>query len=173
MEFKTWLESSLHDLKQNAILAFPATTRRQHAINEIEIVNLKYTPYLGVNTLYVKGLAHNVTNGKEYNPVMLFKGLHYQEQKGNNSAEIQADGQTYAFEKLSLEGTNVLLRCNCKDFLWRFHNEDHVDKSLQGPNRKKYEGQGIWEANPLKLPGMCKHLMALIEALKEAQVFTE
>lgn len=173
MEFKTWLESSLHDLKQNAILAFPNTTKRQHAIDEVEIVNLKYTPYLGVKTLYVKSLAQNITNGKEYNPVILFKGLDFQEQKNNNTIEIKADGQNYLIQKLSLENTQVLLRCNCKDFFWRFHNEDHTDKSLQGPNRKKYEGQGLWVANPLKLPGMCKHLMALVNTLKESGIITD
>jgi len=172
MKFETWLESSLNELKQKAILAFPNTAKRQHAIDEIKIADIKLTPYVGVKTLYVKGLAQNTTNGKEYNSVILFKGLNYQEQKANNLAEIIVDGAPYYFNKLSLEDTEVLLRCNCKDFFWRFHHEDHEDDSLQGPNRKKYEGQGLWLANPLHLPGMCKHLMKLAEVLKESEILT-
>ena len=173
MEFKTWIESSLDELKQSAILAFPNTTKRQHAIDEIEISNVKITPFLGVKTLYAKALAHNINNGNEYNSVILFKGLNYQEQKNNNNIEINVNGIHYYFNKLSLENTQVLLRCNCQDFKNRFHHYNHIDKSLQGPNRKKYIGQGLWEANPQKLPGMCKHIMKMVETLKQINLVTD
>lgn len=173
MKFQTWLESSLNELKQSATLAFPNTNKRQHAINEIEISSIKITPYVGVKTLYTKALAQNVTNGKEYNSIILFKGLDYQEQKNKKNIEIIADGIHYYFNQLSLEDTQVLLRCDCEDFKNRFHHYNYLDKSLQGPNRKKYIGQGLWEANPLHLPGMCKHLMKLVESLRESNFFTE
>ena len=79
----------------------------------------------------------------------------------------------YNFGKLSLENNDVLLRCNCNDFKWRFNFYDHIDKSLYGNKRKKYENLGGAPANPMKLPGMCKHIMKTAQALKDAGIFND
>jgi hypothetical protein len=52
-------ESTLYDLHQSAVDAFPHTTKRQHATDTIRIVQLNWTPFLGLKTLYLKGLAQN------------------------------------------------------------------------------------------------------------------
>ena len=92
-------------------------------------MEMQLTPYLGVKTLFVKGLARNTENGNEYNPIVLFKNVKYHSEKNQNWIEaIAKDGQKFFFEKLSKN--DVVIRCNCNDFHWRFNYTDHLDKSL-------------------------------------------
>lgn len=175
MRFNKWInlqESNLQDLYTSTVQAFPRTTKRQHAIDPVEIVEINWTPFLGVNTLFIKALAHSGESGKEYNPMILFKNVAYHPSKTNeNWIEIAAnDGQNYVFEKLN--GDNeILVRCNCADFSWRFNYFDHEDRSLYGKVRRKYEANvNPGSANPLEMPGMCKHLIKLTRTLDHAGI---
>lgn len=175
MRFDTWLnlqESNLNDLYVSTVNAFPNTTKRQHSIDPVDIVEINWTPFMGVNTLFIKALAHSGESGKEYNPMLLFKKVAYHPSKTNqNWVEITAnDGRNYVFEKLN-GGNEVLVRCNCADFHWRFNYFDHEDRSLYGKVRTKYEAiANPGSANPLEMPGMCKHLIKLVRSLNHAGV---
>lgn len=160
-----FLESSAEQLYQSAVKAFPKTTLRQHAVQPIVIRELRWTPFVGVRTLFIKGLAQN--EEREYATCVLFKDVNYQ---GNQVKITASDGLQYSFDKLSLENTDVLVRCNCPDFFWRFNYYDKLDNSLYGSKRKKYESSGP-PANPMKLPGMCKHIMKTIKVIGESGVF--
>jgi len=167
MKFKVFLETSLNTLYDSAVDAFPHTTMRQYATDPIVITNLKWIPFIGMKTLFIKGLAQN--EGREYNPTIVFKQVEY----NPNSDYIQliaTDGKTYPLKQLSLENNDVLVRCNCPDFFWRFNYYDHVDKSLYNRKRKKYESQGGPPANPFEMPGMCKHLMKMTKVLKQSNI---
>lgn len=167
MEFKTFLETSLSSLYDSAVAAFPNTTMRQHATDPIVISNLKWIPFIGMKTLFIKGLAQN--EGREYNPIIVFKQVEYS--PDNDYVQLIAtDGETYPLKQLSLENNDVLLRCNCPDFFWRFNYYDHIDKSLYNRKRKKYESQGGPPANPLEMPGMCKHLMKMTKVLTQSKI---
>jgi len=158
-------ESSINDLYRSTVLAFPHTSKRQYAVDPVEISAITYTPYLGMKTLFVKCIAQN--EGREYSPIILIKKVHFLSKGGH---VIKTDGQNYFLEQVSLDN-DVLLRCNCKDFSFRFNFYDYVDKSLYGRKRKKYESKGGPPANPLNMPGMCKHLLKLVSVLKEDGVF--
>jgi len=164
-----FFESSAEELYRSAVKAFPNTKMRQHAIHPIVIRELRWTPFVGVKTLFIKGLAQN--EDREYGPCILFKGVNYQ----GKAVKITAnDGLTYNFDKLSLENTDVLLRCNCPDFRYRFSWYNHLDKSLYGSTAKKYHSKGIGSvANPMQMEGMCKHLMKTIKILEEARIFMD
>ena len=178
MRFQNWLllqESNLQNLYASTVQAFPQTTKRQHAIDPIKIVELNWTPFLGVNTLFVKALAQNGENGKEYNPMILFKGVEYHNSKDHqNWVEIVAsNGSHYVFEQIGRQN-EVLVRCNCADFKWRFNYFDYVDNSLYGRVRKKYEANvNPGSSNPLEMPGMCKHLIKLIQSLNHAGILED
>jgi len=164
MSFLT--ESSLTDLYKSAVLAFPRTTMRQHAVQPIVVENLRWMPFLGVKTLFIKAEVRN--EDRHYGPIIVFKNVNY----GGKQIRITAnDGKEYSFDRLSLENTDVLLRCQCKDFYWRFAHYNHLDKALYGRNRSKYESSGGAPANPKEMAGMCKHLMKMTEALKDAGIF--
>lgn len=177
MKFHQWLdlkESNLEGLYLSTVNAFPRTTKRQHAIDEITIANLSYVPYQGVKTLFVKGLAKNEMKGTEYKPMILFKNVIYHNSKNQNWAEIVAsNGRKCFFEKLNLR-KEVVLRCGCNDFKWRFNFEDHRDRSLYGRVRRKYEAKiNPGSSNPLEIPGMCKHLMKLVRSLYHNGILEE
>lgn len=174
MLFSKWLnESSLNDLYQSAVAAFPNTTKRQHSIDIIRINEINWTPFLGMNTLFLKGLAVNLENGNEYSPMILFKDVVYHARKDKEDwAEIVAnDGRNYVFERLGYAANDVLVRCNCPDFQWRFNFFDHEDRSLYGRKRRKYEATTApGSANPNQMPGMCKHLMQLAMTLNNSGI---
>lgn len=171
MQFQQWLnESSLNDLYHSTVAAFPQTTKRQHSTDLVKISEIFWNPFLGVRTLFVKGLAQSGESGHEYNPIIIFKNVNYNPQ--GNQVEITAnDGQNYIFEKLNPDQTQVLVRCNCKDFKFRFGYFDHLDHSLYGKPGKKYEAlHNPGSANPQEMPGMCKHLLKLIKTLGTAGI---
>lgn len=169
MDFKHWLiESSFDDLYDSTVRAFPGTTKRQHATDPIQITNFKFTPFLGVNTLLVRALATN--EDRQYKPVILFKKVKYQHNQGQNIVKIQDQGGSkHFFERMSLENTDILVRCQCADYFWRLQHTDHEDRSLYGKDRKKYEAlYNPGSANPKELPGMCKHLIKMVKVLEES-----
>ena len=167
MLFKYFLESSLNDLFKSAVEAFPDTSKRQHAIDPLIIKKLYWTPYLGMKTLFVKGLIES--ENKEYNPMILFKKVKYTENKGGVEI-VTSEEKSYFFEPLSTD-KDVVLRCNCNDFKWRFSYYNHLDKSLYGRKSAKYESKGIDpSANPNEAPGMCKHLMKMVKVIKNMDI---
>lgn len=167
---QTWFESSLNDLYQSAVAAFPYTTKRQYAIDPIVITNLNWVPFLGMKTLFIKGLAQS--EGKEYGPTIVFKKVTYHDQQGVGKVSFTAsNGQDYIIEQLDISDQDVLLRCNCGDYRWRWVHFNHLDKSNQGRDRKKYEAlYNPGSANPTESIGMCKHLMKMSLALKESGI---
>ena len=186
MYYKKWLnESSISDLQVGTELAFPNTTLRQHATQPVIIKNISWNAYRGLKTLFVKALAQN--EDREYNPIILFKEISYQDfdgeisydwdtgiASGKNAVKIMTNiGRPYALNKISLENNNVNLRCNCPDFRWRFSYYNHVDESLYGRKPAKYHAMitNRPPVNPLELPGMCKHLIKFVEVLEKAGIF--
>lgn len=164
---QSFLESSVQDLYNSAVDAFPRTVMRQYATHPIVVTNLRWTPWVGMKTLFVKAIAQS--EGKEYNPIVLFKRVNYD---GNEVQITASDGREVSFDKLSEAKTDVSLRCNCPDFYWRFNYYNHLDSSLYGRKRAKYEAKGTGPpANPMEMPGMCKHLMKTIHVLGEAGIF--
>jgi len=165
-----WLESSLEELYHSAVKAFPNTRKRQHATHPVVIDHITWMPFVGMKTLLVRGRAKN--EGKEYNTLVLFKGVAYHESATSGIISLTAsDEKEYYLEQLSTEDTDVLVRCNCPDFYWRFNYFNHVDKSLHGKKRAKYEAlYDPGSANPQELPGTCKHLMKFMQVLGESRI---
>jgi len=157
-------ESSLLDLYQSTVAAFPNTRKRQHSIDIIRIEEVNFTPFLGMRTLFVRSRALNIENGNVYNPMILFKDVIYHPEKERDEwIEIAgSDGRNYILERLEQDTNDILVRCNCPDFQWRFNYFDHEDRSLYGRKRRKYEAAvAPGSANPNEMPGMCKHLIKL------------
>lgn len=164
--FKLW-ESSLADLYDSAVEAFPKTTKRQHVTGPVQIEDVFFLPYLGMKTLFVRSRA--VNEDREYKTVMLFRGVDYRRGPGRGLVEIDDEGTTRYLKPLSRQDSQVLVRCNCMDFYYRFNFYDHLDRSLYGNKRAPYVSKGIGPpANPMEMPGECKHLMKMAEELRNA-----
>lgn len=161
MEIK---ESNFSDLFRNIEYGFPFTRARQHLIEDIEISKLKWTPFVGLKTLFLKGLAENKVNGHSYQPMILFKNVIYTNE--GVSITAQDNGKIYHFQPIKKK-SDILVRCPCKDFFWRFHREDHLDRSLYGKDRKPYIATtDRGPVNPMEVPGFCKHLIALYKTIE-------
>lgn len=140
--FALWLEANYKELYKKAVDAFPHTTKRQNIKEEVILKEVRSIPFYGLNTYFVKGITEN-----GYKSIVLFKNVKYIDKK-----------------PLYDETNNISVRCSCGDFHWRFTHFNHLNKSLYGRDRAKYEA--IYDpgsANPTKSPGLCKHLMKLIE----------
>ena len=166
-----FIETSLADLYKSTVKAFPKTTKRQHAIDDVKVERLEWVPFLGVKTLFIKGLAKN--NDKKYECIMLFKNINYKDKQGKKIIEIKTStGSEEFLEQINPNNNDVLLRCNCMDFYWRANYANHLDKSLFGRKRKKYESKGLFSANPENSPMMCKHLIKLSKVLAESKIIS-
>ena len=162
-------ESSFGNLYDSILKAFPKTRFRQHAVQPIVIEHMGWLPFIGLKTLFVKGEIRNET--RHYNTLILFKNVDY---NGKQVKITANDGLQYEFNKLSLEHSQILVRCQCDDFRYRFSYYNSLDKSLYGNKFKKYESKGMRSpANPLELPGICKHIIRTFDALRDAEIFVD
>jgi hypothetical protein len=159
-------QSSVPDLETNIVRGFPNTTKRQHATGEVTISNVQYMPYLGMNMLHVKSTSSS--NGHEYKQALQFNGVKFEGADTDQNATFQAsDGEDYHVQPLELTGHNVKVRCSCLDFHYRFANYNSQDKSLVGRPPPLYQKKtNRPPVNPLQVPGMCKHLLKLVEMLQ-------
>lgn len=160
-----WIESSLKDLHKSSEDAFPGTRMRQYATQPVRVEHLEWVPFLGVGTLFVKATVRN--EGRKNESIMLFKGVGYGDEKGRIPL-VDSSGRKVFLKRLSEAEDEVLVRCSCGDFFNRFNYYNSLNGSLFGRKRRKYEGKGLWEANPKGLPGICKHLMKMAVVLRES-----
>jgi len=167
---RTFIESTWPELYQSAVDAFPDTTRRQHVTDPIAISDLMIVPFVGMKTLFIRSTA--VNEDREYRPMILVKGIAYHDDREPGDIQIRAsDGGYYWMEQPMMDDNEVLLRCNCQDFYWRFNYYDHLDRSLYGRKRTPYEATiNPGSANPQQMPGACKHLMKMMEVLNTSGI---
>ena len=164
---KIYLETSIKNLYKSTVESFPSTSKRQNAIDTIIIEQLQWIPFKGVKTLFIKGLARS--ESKKYECIMLFKNINYKQKEEKKVIKIKTStGSEEFIEQVDSSKNDVLVRCNCADFYWRGNYADHLDKSLFGRKRAKYESKGFPSVNPSNSPMICKHLIKLSKILKES-----
>ena len=170
--FGNFFESTYSALYQSAVDAFPHTTKRQHVKDSVKIEGIKATPFLGMKTLLLRCQADNTEgNGGIHNSIILFRNVEFHDDPGPNIVEITASDnkQTYYLSPVLESQNDVLCRCQCQDFFFRFNYYNSLDRSLYGRVRSPYIRKTDWAppANPLELEGVCKHLMKFFDELKE------
>jgi hypothetical protein len=164
------IETSIVNLYKSTTEAFPKTTKRQYSTHTVRVERVEWVPFIGLKTLFIKGLIKN--EGKKYDCIMLFKGIVYKEEEGKKLIKIKmSTGKEYFVEQIDSEKNDVLVRCNCKDFYWRFVHYNKEDKSLYGRDRSPYKGLiRPNTANPMEMAGMCKHLIKMAKIIKETNL---
>lgn len=167
---KFWIETTLSDLYNNTIKAFPTSLKRQNSIDEVVIEHLDWVAFKGMRTLFVKGLAKRGESKNEC--IILFKNVIYSEEQEKGFLDIKtSNGETVFVKPLSYDSNDVLVRCSCKDFYWRMTHFNKIDGSLYGRDRAKYEAvKNPESSNPSKLPGLCKHLIKMSKTLSQASL---
>lgn len=164
-----WNESTLSDLYMSTLQAFANTKYRQHSIDPVEIKSISWIPYLGMRTLFCKTLIES--NNKEYNVIVLFKNVVVFEEKKPNTYQILSENKKYYVQQMFNEINDVNVRCSCDDFKWRFKYYNFIDHSLYGNKGKQYTPiSNMPNANPQKSPGICKHIMKLMQNLNDTGI---
>lgn len=162
--------STEQQLRQNVVSAFPDTKKRHNATGEVAVQNIQYIPYVGTKMLHVRSSA--TSNGHLYQQSIQFNGVMFE--GGDTDANITvptADGGEQSLQPMNLAEHNVKVRCSCLDFYYRFANYNSQDKSLIGKAPPVYvKKTNRPPVNPTRVPGMCKHLLRLVEELQKAGV---
>lgn len=160
--------STVTGLEQNITTAFPNTTKRQHATGEVAVQNIQYIPYIGTKMLHVK--SSTSSNGHQYQQVIQFNNVVFEPSDTEENATFTAtDGTETHAQPLDLNALNVKVRCNCLDFYHRFANYNAQDKSLVGKAPPVYVRKTTTRppVNPMRVPGMCKHLLKVVDELQK------
>lgn len=145
---------------------FPNTTKRQHATNEVNVTSLKLTPVS--NGLQVSSTSRS--NGHNYTQSLIFTDVIYQGMAGDEGTGTftGTDGQQHTIQPITLETKRVKVNCNCLDFYHRFavwnFNADALSGAKPPLYRRKTNNRP--PVNPAKVPGMCKHIIKVVDRLR-------
>lgn len=163
------LELSYFDLEGRTKQTFG--NERKDKSNRVQSYNLIFIPMEANNKLKV--VANTQTSSKHtYNSNILFDNVHYLDGEQPNMFTFKGnDNSQYIINKLP-KGNNVKVNCSCLDFYYRFSTWDDRFKSLDGNPPPPYiKKTNKPEVNPMKSPGVCKHIMRLMDELQNQGIF--
>lgn len=161
-------ETTYSELEQNTMNFIPPSEKRQWATDPIQIVQIKLTPYEQSDALEAHCTANS--EGSKYQTIILFDSVIFeQEDQGDNVTFLGTDNEEYNISPINLNNSNVKVRCECLDFRWRFAIYNSRDQSLYGDPPGNYQKQTDRPSvNQRNVPGVCKHLMKTVIALRDA-----
>jgi hypothetical protein len=179
-EVKELLErSTFTALQQNSKNKVPTSSGRANAAiaSNINIGKMDIVPYVGTRVLDIKGAAQNTnsqTKGQAssmHYPKIIFNNVEFEESDQPSNVTFRAsDGNEYHVVPINLSQNTVRVYCDCLDFKWRFQHYNVSDRSAAIPKSPKpYQSKtDRGPVNPSKVPGVCKHLIALVDVLKKS-----
>lgn len=167
-------EATLSDLEKGIKQGFPKTKRRQFATDPIQIPQITITPYTQSNAILFEAVVNN--EGRQYNPEIYFEGVQFENEDTEHNVTFTAtDGNRYHIQPLQFAKDNARVRCTCLDFFYRFAHTNASGDSLYGNPPPHYQRKTTNRpsVNPMKVKGMCKHLIKLTHELEEDSLLTQ
>lgn len=168
-EFKYLTEITMPTIKQNNVTGFPNTKKRQNVSHLVNVLHLKFEPYVPSNKLIV--IAKTVSNGHQYESAIEFDNVNYRD---DGPAKFKGtDNEEHRLDRLTLNSVDVNINCTCADFKYRFAQQHFQNKSLVGEPPEQYvkvPGSNRPPVNPDNVLGACKHILALENTLKRQGV---
>ncbi len=145
---------------------FPTTKRREHATHEVAVSKMQYVPV-------ARGLQVNAqarSNTHDYAPSILFLDVAYDpDETAGGTSFTGSDGKVRHMQPIDLTMSTCKVKCNCLDFFYRFAQTNYDDDALLGkkpPLYKRVPGSTRDSANPQHVPGVCRHLIKVVELLR-------
>ena len=169
--FKQWLaeESTIPQLDMKARQAFPNTKKRQNDVGSVRVMpDVFYHPNTNTQELTIDTRTMR-NSGNVHNQRIMLYHVNFVNQGsplGDTGARV---------EPVQLTKDSARVSCDCMDFRFRFADNNHQDDSLAGsppPAYQRVPGSNRPEANPSHLPGMCKHLMRVVQDLRAKRIVT-
>lgn len=157
-------EIALADLQDSTNKNFGSG--REERAPKVNVINTFFIPSISDETLLVK----SETKGKYFNYTtkIKFNNVKYVEFDDENAVKILGvDNNFYYINKLSSKNNEIKVNCTCLDFFYRFAawnaSKDALDGDPPEPYIKKTDREPV---NPTKSPGACKHILKLVNNLK-------
>lgn len=136
------------------------TPNMSTSIGKVSNLDLRYDE--GVSTLTFYGEVRSASRPVGYSVMLTFKGV--KPTDGLNDDEIQ---QGYK-PKPSLAKNEVLMRCSCPNYRFRFDKSNRSHSMGTGARFGVYHRKTDRKPNnPLNLPGFCSHCLAFVEYLQQ------
>lgn len=154
--FLKWLleDSTLPQLDTSTRSTFPHTRKRHRDVGSVKVIDFKH----GVDQRDGEVRVDSRTRSNNGN-------VHIQSITLTN-VEFDEHGE---MEPVILINHNAKVFCDCMDFRFRFAYYNHKDRSLVGnppPAYQRVPGSNRPPANPRETPGMCKHLMQVVNKMR-------
>ena len=155
----------------NNIKTMP-TKKRQLATSDVVVSKMTLKPFTNSKSIQIHSECKS--GSKKYQTVLMFRDVVFEpESSQTNVTFTGSDDEEYNMEKIVLSSSNVLVKCECMDFYWRFSRFNVKDSSLYGPTPQPYTPKTDRPSdNTAQVPGVCKHLLKSIENLKSAGMVT-
>lgn len=161
-------EDTYAKLERDTLKFTPVTTKREHAVDPTRVTELEIIPARESQIITARATVQS--EGTKYTTTMVFDGVQYQEDdQATNVSFKGVGGEEQHIERINLDRSNCKVSCNCLDFYWRFATQNAKANSLDGKAPPPYHKRSTRPpANLQNTPGICKHLMKTVIALKEA-----
>lgn len=149
--------------------AFP-NTGRENPASSIAITRIIYDVYQPTNQIRCE--ADVMSSGTAYTSIIEFLHVEFvDENEPNVSRGVEVTGtntRTYRILPMSVTVGDALVSCTCEDFRFRFAFYNYQKRCLYGNMLPQYvrKTQTRPPVNPTKSIGMCKHLHAVVNALR-------
>ena len=137
------------------------------SVGRLSIFNMK--PTVSNKSLLIQSnVISSVPRASPYLAQMMFYGVDYSD-KHDNSHPLTVslgNGQYLFMNQLRLD-SKVSVRCNCQDYRFTWGHYNHTVGALLGAQFPRYVRKTTTRPprNPLQIPGLCKHLTALVNRL--------
>ena len=170
-------ELNANQLRANTTRGFPDTRARQHLEHTCRVTKMIVVPLQARNEVMFK-FQIETTEASVYQGALVFGNLTFMDPKTLDDPsnipddwielKISSDSSVYVDQPLKLNLNNLRAKCGCLDFYWRFARFNKRDKSLYGRVPPKYyPTTNRPSVNPMRVSGLCKHLLACARHLTQ------
>lgn len=164
------LELSYFDLegRTNTIMG---PDRKQKA-GTVNLQNLTFIPMVANGNLKI-GANTTSNNGHDYWTTILIDNVQYLDEEEPNCYTFEgSDNSEYYIQRIT-KNSNIKVNCSCLDFHYRFSVWDNRFKALDGNPPPPYvrKTQTRPSVNPMQSPGLCKHIIGLMDDLRSQNLF--
>jgi hypothetical protein len=161
------IERTLDSLYTGTLTGFD--TPRKQTAGRVQVIKTEFIPAPRIRAVGVG--ANTRSAAKTYQTKIFFDDVVYLED-GDDQANAYTftapDGQDYMIEPITYNSNDAKVRCSCLDFHWRFAVWNGQDGSLLGDSPDPYiKKTDRAPNNPDEVPGLCKHLIALVDKLRQ------
>jgi hypothetical protein len=164
---------NLNQLHQNIQRGFPKTKKRQHVTHEVNANNVHFKIDTDKKLLAISADTTTSSSGNKHTPMMVLQDVMFQApQSGQNVEVVGEDGTKQSITPVKLNVNNVLVACDCEDYIMRFAPFNVQQNCHLGNPPAPYTRKTTTypEVNPQHLPGMCKHILKIVEILKQKRI---